>query len=957
VSVWMPSDWVRTVRDGQNGASTDPANPAAAPADSTPEHATTQNDAVQNGAIENGAIENGAIENGAIENGAIENGATPDGTAHGAPHDDAARDRAAAGGTGRNGVAAGGAVDGAPYDGAGRDGAAAGGMGRNGAAAGGKAPLGDAARDGGPDGAGRNGAGASGAAQGGGAARGVASNGGGADGAVEGAGAESDSDWAYRVADELRRQARVRGKERQAAAAAADDVSDLIAEPPLADAGASGEPDEPESADEPRTAVAEAPVLGPEDTWSAIVAQAEALAREPMLAEDEPSGTLFADPPRAAQMFRVGRRTPAEEDAATLFQARGRAEPAETKKAAPTAGDGIDEPTVVVPLPIDPVPDEGIDEPTVVLPLPDLRAALPQQADAPPAESTMDSAWPWFVREDEPATALTPLPPAAVNGTRPEPLPRRTPKAPPADTNARTPGGPSLFEPRNGLTGQTGSTGEQRPPFGSDPETTDERLLLQRPSTTLPPAADELPTGPPNDPPLRRRPRLTDPDHPVPDLDDLERGDDAAAGATRSDPDGAAADAGPTAADPTAADPAAADPAAADPTAADPADADPTGGDPTGVDEPTEVISTMSLAAALAGVDDPTEVVARPRFDEPPTEVIGPLGVGLWQEFTGDLSEDAERAIRNAGGTPVSTRITPDAVERARDRASRRAGHGAGGSGGGDDGNGPRGTRPKDNRPPPSRGDRVRTVVRGTGQTLITLGLVVLLFVAYELWVTNLFNARTQHKLGNTLAKEWEDGDDPLVGSEGGAPGPAKPGDKISRIPLGKGFANIYIPKFGLDYVYTVVEGTTPDDLNLGPGHYVGSALPGQVGNFAVAGHRVGKGSPFLNLDKLSAGDAIVIETKSFWYTYRVLPLTGGGPSNFAPTGVAKIPGMEIVAPTDVNVIRPVPGSTAKATQRLITLTTCHPKFSAKQRLIIHGVQDGAPWPKSKGDPPALKQG
>jgi sortase A len=230
--------------------------------------------------------------------------------------------------------------------------------------------------------------------------------------------------------------------------------------------------------------------------------------------------------------------------------------------------------------------------------------------------------------------------------------------------------------------------------------------------------------------------------------------------------------------------------------------------------------------------------------------------------------------------------------------------------------------------------------------------------VAYELWVTDLFNARTQHKLGNTLAKEWENGDDPLVGADGNNPAaPSRPGDKVSRIPLGKGFANIYIPKFGLDYVYTIVEGTGPDDLNLGPGHYVGSALPGQVGNFAVAGHRVGKGSPFLNLDKLAAGDAIVVETKSYWYTYRVLPLLGGGRSNFAPTGVSGIPGMEIVSPTDVNVIKPVPDSSAKATQRLITLTTCHPKFSAKQRLIIHGVQDGAAWPKSKGDPPALKQG
>ena len=80
-------------------------------------------------------------------------------------------------------------------------------------------------------------------------------------------------------------------------------------------------------------------------------------------------------------------------------------------------------------------------------------------------------------------------------------------------------------------------------------------------------------------------------------------------------------------------------------------------------------------------------------------------------------------------------------------------------------------------------------------------------------------------------------------------------------IPLGSGIANIYIPRFGRDYAFTVVQGTKDADLEKGPGHYVGTALPGQVGNFAVAGHRVGKGEPFLNLDHLRPGDAVIIET------------------------------------------------------------------------------------------------
>jgi sortase A len=965
VSVWMPSDWVRTVRDGQHGGSTEPA-----PSDGTAPEAPDI------GAAANGAAANGVpASGGPLENGAPANGAGPPG----APAE-AAANGAAANGAPANGAASYGRP---PEDGAAPNGAAPNGAAPNGAAPNGAAPNGAA-----PNGAATHGAPSDGAAA---SAAVVAANGasanGGTDGSVPagpdvadatpavngvstGSGRESDADWAYRVADELRRQAMQRGRERRQHTAdedetpADDDVSDLVAEPkpdapaeaavaeqaagapavkaPEAEAPAAEPevPSVPEVADATSADVAEAPasdapeprVSNADDTWSAIVAQAEALVREPALADDEPSGTLFSDPPRAGQMFRLGKRDePAEDGVGGLFRPKGTGStPAADDVAAPTASDGIDDPTVVVPLPLDPEPDNGVDDATVVLPLPDLRVGLPTRTDAPAVESTMDSAWPWFARDDEPATALAPQPPASVNGSHPEPLPRRTPKPPPADTNARTPGGPSLFEPAprsgpvgaspladhdggspdsSGLHGSDLDAGEERPPFGGDPDNTGDRLLLQRPSTTLPPAADELTPEPPNDPPLRRRPRLPDPDLASTEVDAAERD--------------------------------------AEPAAADPA---PSVVDSSGVDSPTEVISARPLAAALAGVDDPTEIVARPRFDDPPTEVISPLGIGLWQEYTGDLSGDAERAIRNAGGTPLSARVTPDSVEQARTRASRRAGS--------DDGDGPK-SRPKDDRPPPTAGDRIRTGIRGTGQTLITLGLVVLLFVVYELWVTDLFNAHTQKKLGSTLAKEWEDGDDPLVGADGNGPAaPARPGDKVSRIPLGKGFANIYIPKFGLDYAYTIVEGTSPDDLNLGPGHYVGSALPGAVGNFAVAGHRVGKGSPFLNLDKLSAGDAIVVETKSFWYTYRVLPLTDGrGPSNFAPTGVGGIPGMEIVSPTDVNVIRPVPGSTAKATQRLITLTTCHPKFSAKQRLIIHGVQDGAPWPKSKGDPPSLKQG
>lgn len=257
-------------------------------------------------------------------------------------------------------------------------------------------------------------------------------------------------------------------------------------------------------------------------------------------------------------------------------------------------------------------------------------------------------------------------------------------------------------------------------------------------------------------------------------------------------------------------------------------------------------------------------------------------------------------------------------------------------------------SRPRHAAPNPW-GDRIRTGIRGTGQTLITGGLVILLFVVYELWVTNIFNAQAQHKLHDKLEQQWSQGKDPLAAA------PGRPGEKIRNIPLGDGIAFIRIPAFGSDWVYTVVEGTGDAELNEGPGHYSSSVLPGDVGNFSIAGHRVGKGSPFLDLDKLRPGDNIVIETQGYWYTYRVLGDTASGDlTQGDPDG---IPGREIVTPENVDVIAPVPNHPGRtANRKLITLTTCHPRFSAAQRLIIHGEQVGPPLKKGDGVlPPALK--
>jgi sortase A len=314
-----------------------------------------------------------------------------------------------------------------------------------------------------------------------------------------------------------------------------------------------------------------------------------------------------------------------------------------------------------------------------------------------------------------------------------------------------------------------------------------------------------------------------------------------------------------------------------------------------------------------------------------PAELTGPLGVGAW----------------NREGTATRPR---DRQHPEQPRPDNRVPSGSGAGGGGDEppnrgGGGGRGGEPERGRR--TLGDRIRAFIRGIGQTFITLGLILLLFAGYEVWFTDVLNHRTQKHLTTELQEQWEQtGDDPTVAA------PGAPDQKVRSIPLGDAFALIYIPDFGTDYVFSVVQGTGVDELNEGPGHYVDTPLPGAVGNMAIAGHRVGKGSPFLNLDKLKAGSAIVIRTKSYWYTYRVVGDASGNADAVSSLG---FPGREIVDPSDVGVIAPVPDKPgAKPSRRVLTLTTCHPKFTARQRMVIHAQMQGAPFPVSRGTPPSM---
>lgn len=276
-------------------------------------------------------------------------------------------------------------------------------------------------------------------------------------------------------------------------------------------------------------------------------------------------------------------------------------------------------------------------------------------------------------------------------------------------------------------------------------------------------------------------------------------------------------------------------------------------------------------------------------------------------------------------------------------------------------------------RPSAHRGDRVRTALHGVGEVLISVGLVLLLFVAYEVYWTDLVSAGKQEDVTSALEESWAAGDDPVVAAPDTPATPATAAtaaaqQRSSRLDVteGEGFAKLHVPAFGSDFQFTVLEGTSQDVLAAGPGHYTGTAFPGEVGNFAVAGHRVGNGAPFNDLDALASCDAVIAETATAWYVYRVLPLaeemadwasgrgtdpscTGGGAGQSTPVqplggDYAGLPGRQIVLPSQSDVIAPVPGNVDAATPEagagaaLLTLTTCHPRFSARERMIIHAV-------------------
>ncbi|HIY95282.1 MAG TPA: class E sortase [Candidatus Rothia avicola] len=240
-------------------------------------------------------------------------------------------------------------------------------------------------------------------------------------------------------------------------------------------------------------------------------------------------------------------------------------------------------------------------------------------------------------------------------------------------------------------------------------------------------------------------------------------------------------------------------------------------------------------------------------------------------------------------------------------------------------------------RPPASR-TSLQWVIQIIGELLITAGLILLLFVAWQLWWTNIDANRTQQQAVDSLIQEFNSssgngGSNPAAAGQGadaeGAASesvvpdydPANP--PVATPPAyGQAYGVVYIPSLGQNYARPLAEGVGTDVLDtLGLGRYPSSQMPGEYGNFALAGHRQTNGAVLDNIDLLHNGDNIYVRTAEGYYTYRVYE-------------------HKIVLPTQVEVIAPNPDQPeaplADADRRLLTLTSCHPRYGDTERYIVH---------------------
>ncbi|MFD9451713.1 class E sortase [Streptomyces sp. NPDC059985] len=227
----------------------------------------------------------------------------------------------------------------------------------------------------------------------------------------------------------------------------------------------------------------------------------------------------------------------------------------------------------------------------------------------------------------------------------------------------------------------------------------------------------------------------------------------------------------------------------------------------------------------------------------------------------------------------------------------------------------------------PPRPDVVlRLVVRTFSEVCLTVGTLIVLFVAYVLLWTGVKADRAMDGERDRLRAGWAAAAPGVPSAPSppsrppGAPTAAPATDPAAPTPYptGRPFAEMTIPRFGAGWTKPVLEGTDPELLKKGLGHYSGSARPGGTGNFAVAGHRRTYGDPFKDIPMLRPGDTVEVRDATHRYTYTV-----------------RAPALRVL-PTETGVVDALPEKSPFTTPgKYLTLTTCEPEWGHSHRLVI----------------------